>query len=582
MAKGKAKRLVSKPKNRSSAATRAKNASQRSKLASHLSTHAVLPGSRRSLAAGSRMLGTANEDELIEVTVKLRRKAPLPPLTSRPAVPLTRSEAAAKFGATPADVAKVTKILEGYGLTVVRTDEATRSIDLRGPIRAIQKAFQVKLFRYAYEHGQYRGRSGLIHVPAELDGLIVGVYGLDNRRVIRRRRRWASSESALAATTATTMHRGFFPSDLAKLYDFPHGDGAGQSIGILEFGGGFLPDDLELFCEKVGVPVPNVVPISVDHAGTNADDAAAVEVMLDIEVIAGVCPKAKIPVYFGPDLSERSLIDTVSRAIHDEDNNPFVLSISWGNFEESTSWSDGTLDRINDAFHEAALMGVTICIASGDDGSDDGAGDGLAHVDFPASSPFVLAVGGTDLRVRPGTNTERVWKDGDGRRPVIGGTGGSTGGGVSSHFLRPVFQAHIEIAPVNPGAHSGRVVPDVAAHAQTDQKHTGYFQVTDQKVFLDGGTSAAAPLWAALIGLLNAELQSRKGGDARVGYLTPVLYQAGADGKPVGAGACRDIVVGDNISAAVGGYHAGPGYDAVTGWGSPIGSKLLEGLLAVI
>jgi len=221
-------------------------------------------------------------------------------------------------------------------------------------------------------------------------------------------------------------------------------------------------------------------------------------------------------------------------------------------------------------------------VASGDDGSDDGAGDGLAHVDFPASSPFVLVVGGTDLRVKPGTNTERVWKDGDGRRPVIGGTGGSTGGGVSSHFPRPDFQAQIGIAPVNPGALSGRVVPDVAAHAQTDGKHTGYFQVTDHNVFLDGGTSAAAPLWAALIGLLNAELQSRKGADARVGYLTPVLYQAGANGKPVGSGACRDITVGDNISAAIGGYRAGPGYDAVTGWGSPIGSKLLEALLAIV
>jgi kumamolisin len=224
------------------------------------------------------------------------------------------------------------------------------------------------------------------------------------------------------------------------------------------------------------------------NAGTNSDDGAAVEVMLDIEVIAGVCPKANIPVYFGPDLSERSLIDTISRAIHDKDNNPSVLSISWGDFEESNGWSEGTLDHVNDAFHEAALMGVTVCVASGDDGSDDGAGDGLAHVDFPSSSPFVLAVGGTDLRVRPAMANERAWKDGDGRRPIIGGTGGSTGGGVSSHFPRPDFQDGIAIAPVNPGATSGRIVPDVADHAQTDGRTTGYFQVTDNKGFPDGGT----------------------------------------------------------------------------------------------
>jgi kumamolisin len=185
----------------------------------------------------------------------------------------------------------------------------------------------VNLFRHAHEEGEYRGRSGSIHVPAELDGIEVGVYGLDNRKVIRRRKRRMPARLELTANTAS--HRGFFPADLAKLYRFPAGDGEGQSIGILEFGGGVLPDDLELFCKRVGVAVPKVVPVSVDHAATNVDDDAAVEVMLDIEVIAGVCPKATIPVYFGPDLSERSLIDTLGRAIHNQVNNPFVLSISW-------------------------------------------------------------------------------------------------------------------------------------------------------------------------------------------------------------------------------------------------------------
>src|SRR5689334_1662868 len=280
--------------------------------------------------------------------------------------------------------------------------------------------------------------------------MVAGVYGLDNRKVIRRRKRQPTARFQLTENTAS--HRGFFPADLAKLYHFPAGDGAGQSIGILEFGGGVLPDDLELFCKRVGVSVPQVVPIGVDHAATNVDDEAAVEVMLDIEVIAGICPEATIPVYFGPDLSERSLIDTIDRAIHDQVNNPLVLSISWGDFEESERWSDGTLDRINDSFHEAALMGVTICVASGDDGTDDGAGEGHAHADFPASSPFVLAVGGTDLRLNQGRAVERAWKDGDGRRPVIGGTGGSSGGGVSSHFPRPDFQRALSIPSVNPGA----------------------------------------------------------------------------------------------------------------------------------
>jgi kumamolisin len=299
-------------------------------------------------------------------------------------------------------------------------------------------------------------------------------------------------------------------------------------------------------------------------------------------VVAGVCPKAKIPVYFAPDLTERSLIDIIDRAVHDADNDPSVLSISWGDFEESQRWSDGTLDHVNDAFKEAAMIGVTICVASGDDGSDDGAGDGLAHADFPSSSPYVLAVGGTDLRVAGQRVTERTWKDGDGRRQILGGTGGATGGGVSSHFPRPSFQNAIAIQSVNPGSITGRVLPDISAHAETDGATRGYFMVLDRGGLLNGGTSASAPLIAAMVARINAELQKQKGPAARAGYLTPVLYQAGTNGHPVGSSACKDITTGDNISAAGGGYRALEGYDAVTGWGSPIGSKLLEALVQIV
>jgi kumamolisin len=253
---------------------------------------------------------------------------------------------------------------------------------------------------------------------------------------------------------------------------------------------------------------------------------------------------------------------------------------------------------VNIRFQEAAMMGITVCISAGDDGSADqtdaeepGNGlDGRAHIDFPASSEFVLAVGGTNLRVRQGQVTETTWKDGNGRRHFDGGTGtgGATGGGVSTHFARPAFQSAITIAPVNPGAITGRVVPDVAAHAQSDSIRTGYFiafidpQTGDLVTAPVGGTSAAAPLWAALIARLNAILEKEKGPGKRAGYLTPVLYQTGADGQPIGSVVCKDITTGDNISAVNGGFRAGPGYDAVTGWGSPIGTKLLDALRAIV
>jgi kumamolisin len=532
-------------------------------------------------------MGTADPNHRIEITLKLRRKAPLPAMTERPKVPLTRAQAADKYGASDEDIAKVTNALKPYGLEVVQADKAMRSMTVAGTIGAMEKCFAVKLFRYSHEEGDYRGRSGMLQIPTELNGIVVAVFGLDNRRVIHRRRRLpgaARPQVALDLTSAAAT-RGFIPAQLAKLYSFPDGDGSGQTIGILEFGGRLEPDSLELFCKKVGVSVPNVVEVDVNGGAADMSDEPTGEVMLDIEVVAGICPKANIPVYFGPTFDERSWVDTIDKAIHDADNNPNVISISWGNSEDGpmSAWQGISIAHVNDTLQEAAMMGITVCVASGDDGSDDQGGDGKAHVDFPSSSPFVLAVGGTDLRLRNGSSTERVWKDGDGLRAD---GGGSTGGGVSVLFDRPSFQKNIAIQSVNPGAGSGRVVPDVAAHAQSDGQRTGYFFVIDGPngpvATVNGGTSAAAPLWAALIARINAVLQKEKGADKRAGYVTPVLYQAGANGKPVGAAACKDITTGDNISAAVGGYAATPGYDACTGWGSPIGTKLLDALREIV
>lgn len=550
-------------------------------------SHTVLPGSLRTLLPGSALLGTADPTHRIEITIKLRRKAPLPALTGRPKVPLTRSEAAAKYGASDDDIAKVTDVLKRNGLEVLRSDTATRSMIVAGTIGAMEKTFEMKLFRYSHKQGNYRGRSGTLHVPAELNGIVLGVYGLDNRRVIERRRRRpnpARPPVSLALSQATAT-RGFVPAQLAKFYSFPDGDGDGQTIGILEFGGRLEQDALDVFCKQVGVAVPRVVEVDVNGGATDTSDDPTGEVMLDIEVVAGICPKAVIPVYFGPTFDERSWVDTIDQAIHDADNNPTVLSISWGNSEDGpqSAWQGISIDHVNDALQEAALMGITVCVAAGDDGSDDQGGDGKAHVDFPSTSPFVLAVGGTDLRVRNGAVTERVWKDGDGLRAD---GGGSTGGGVSVLFQRPSFQEGITIQSVNPGAIVGRVVPDVAAHAESDGQRTGYFFVIDGPAgpvgTLNGGTSAAAPLWAALIVRINAALQKALGPDKRAGYLTPVLYQAGANGQPIGSTVCKDITVGDNISAAIGGYSATPGFDACSGWGSPIGTKLLDALKAIV
>ncbi|MBS1520520.1 MAG: S53 family peptidase [Bacteroidetes bacterium] len=538
------------------------------------STHVLLPGSNRMVMPGSKVISKANPNEIIELTIKLRQKQSVPEPGAKPGIYLSRQEFADKYGASADDMEKTKKVLAGYGLETMSENSASHSIRVSGSIEDVENAFQVKLFHYQNaERGDYRGRTGSIHIPKELDKIIEGVFGLDNRPVVKKRRHHNTENLSLTLASTPKKHRSwFYPAELAEIYDCPEGDGSGQTIGILEFGGGYFPDDLALFCKTAQVGVPTVIPISVEDAPTNTMDDAAGEVMLDIEVVAGVCPKSTIVVYFSK-FSEQGWVDCIDAAIHDTKNNPNVISISWGYAEDAPGvWSLTAINAVNTSLKAAASLGITVCVASGDDGSDDGVGDGHAHVDFPASSPYVLGVGGTAVAVKNGKVTETVWKQGSGVRQPQDGSGAG-GGGISVYFARPSWQK-VNIPSVNPGAIVGRCVPDVAADASGA---TGYLMVLNGKTFPNGGTSAAAPLWAGIIARVNASLDNGK----RVGYLTPMLYQQFQEAGALGTSVCTDITVGNNISSVGGGYTAGQGYDAVTGWGSPKGKALLNALKTI-
>ena len=537
-------------------------------------TFIAVPGSERTPAFGATATRAADAQAWVEVTLKLARKAPLPSVVQRPARVLSAVEIGAQFGASDDVVKRVSTTFEALGLTVLGSEAATRSVQLGGPVHAMEAAFQVRLMAFDGIRGAYRGRVGALHVPVALQHDVVGVFGLDNRRVVRRRPDSGHKRHAFAhATTATKKRPWFFPAELAAAYDFPDGDGAGQTIGLLEFGGGYFADDLAAFGKAAGLAsLPTVVPISVDKMPTNTNDEATGEVMLDVEVLAGVCPKATIPVWFSQ-FTEKGWVDALDAAMHDATYKPQVLSISWGYAEDVSVWTASAVAQVNEALQEAALMGITVCVAAGDDGSSDGITDGHAHVDFPCASPFVLAVGGTLLRTGP-KGSEKAWKDGDGLRAD---NGGSTGGGVSLRIARPAWQAGLDIAPVNPGQTTGRIVPDVAANASAN---TGYFVVAGGQQEISGGTSAATPLWAALVARMNQQLAAS---GKHVGYLTPLLYGAASAGAgPLGKVGCNDIHSGDNITAHVGGFKSTPGFDAVTGWGSPKGKDLLAALTKLL
>ncbi|MDE3129521.1 MAG: S53 family peptidase, partial [Acidobacteriota bacterium] len=367
------------------------------------------------------------------------------------------------------------------------------------------------------------------------------------------------------------------PAQLAAHYDFPSGDGTGQTVAIAEFGGGYFAADLQAFCARQGTPVPHVSAVGV--GGTPVYTLAqieqlpqqqrqqqledSVEVNMDVQIVAGLAPGAAQVVYFAG-FDEKGWVDLLDQVVARMPAAAVALSISWGLAEDDPDWSQAALTAIDERLQAVAGLGITVCVAAGDDGSADQESDGRAHVDFPASSPHVLAVGGTMLSGA----TDVVWWEAPGERTATGG--GATGGGVSVIFPRPNWQ-DVQIASLNPGAIDGRVIPDVAALAGPPL-YDLIFLGRDQA---NGGTSAATPLWAALIALLAAA--PRHGWRSQ--FLAPLLYAMGADGGPVGASGCRDVVSGENTSSTLGrGYVAGQGFDAVSGWGVPDGVALLTAL----
>jgi kumamolisin len=405
----------------------------------------------------------------------------------------------------------------------------------------MQKAFGVALEQKVIDGVEYRVREGGIQLPEALVGSVVAVLGLDNRPQAKPhfRVRQVNAEAPAAPTSYT-------PPQVAQAYQWPAtAAGAGQTIGIIELGGGYKQADLTTYFQSLGLSAPTITAVSVDkgkNAPTTASSADG-EVMLDIEVAASVAPGANIVVYFTPN-TDQGFTDAITTAVHDPTNKPSVISISWGGPE--SAWTAQSMTALDAACQSAAALGVTITVAAGDNGSTDG-GTGN-NVDFPASSPHVLACGGTNLDANGATIvSEVVWNE-------LANNEGATGGGVSNFFALPSWQANANV-PAPTGSTGGRGVPDVAGDADPT---TGYQIRVDGQDTVIGGTSAVAPLWAGLIAVANQQLGTQ------VGFIQPAIYAAKA------ASALNDITQGNN-----GAFYAGPGWDACTGLGSPIAAKLI-------
>ncbi len=513
-----------------------------------------LPHSARVPVPGYRAVRSADPDQIVETTLVLRRaseisdedviKMSLEPLSKRKY--LTNDELAKRYGARPADVDKVIEFANANGLAVVAQNLAARTVKLSGTVSAVQKAFCVdlKIYQNAAGTHSYCGRVGVVHVPDALANVVLSVHGLDNREQAKAHFRMAPQTVPPRLKTAHASEKltAFTPRQVATAYNFPQdATGKNQTIALIELGGGYKAADLDKYFQQFGAN-PKVSAASVDgstNQPTGNGDGPDGEVVLDIEVSGSVASNANIVVYFTTN-TDKGFLDAITQAIHDQANNPSVVSISWGGPE--SNWTQQSMDSFNEVFKDASMLGVTVLAASGDDGSSDGLTDGAQHVDFPASSPFVLACGGTQLVASGSTITDEI---------TWGGTkdDGASGGGVSQHFPIPSYQNGI--LPKN---FNGRGVPDVAGDADPQ---TGYQVLVDGVSSVIGGTSAVAPLYAGLVALINEDTGSR------CGFLNPVLY--------ANAGVCHDVVKGTN-----GAYNASSGWDATTGLGSIQGIELLS------
>jgi kumamolisin len=536
-----------------------------------MSVYVPLPGSQRTLLPNSRPAGPINPAEIASVTVRVR-SAGDPKSLAHKAYELantpidkrkylTHEDLEKLYGASKEDLDHIEHFAQQHDLTVVRRSAAERSVVLRGKLGDLLAAFHADVQLYHHNTGTYRGRTGEISLPDDISHIVTGVFGFDTRPKHR-----SPGRRKKALHAGPGGQNGVPATQFAERYNFPtklNGtalDGTGQTIAIIELGGGYRSSDLKAFFHEIGVASPKVSSITVDHAGNDATtaDSADGEVMLDIEVAGAVVPKARFAIYFAPN-TDKGFLDAINAAVHDSQRKPGVISISWGGPEVSTEQQ--AIAAYHELFAAAGVLGITVCVASGDHGTADldaSHWDGKIHVDHPSCDDLVLSCGGTQIE----NGTDVAWNDGT---PfdinVQGGGGWASGGGISEIFKVPAYQeeANKEVSIDN--GKPGRGVPDIAMSA------TNYFTRVDSFEGASGGTSAVAPLMAALVARLN---QAKK---KNVGFLNPFLY------SNVSKGVVHDVTSGTNaINHTVKGYQAKKGWDACTGLGTPDGTAILNNL----
>jgi len=491
-----------------------------------------IPGTHRGQWPGSSPAKALASEADVLLTVWLRPKkggdvdvaralalgATLPPARAYAERRLFR----AQTNADPADVERVGAYCARFGIKIVESH--WRSVVISGPIDRLVEAFGATVAIFSDAGGKhFRHRSNALHVPRDVAAVVRGVFGLHQWPRSRRLGSLQRHSTPLSA------------SEIVQRYDFPNCDAAGQTIGVLQFRGEFKADDFDRCMQAQGVKPAQPIVKRVDDAAVmhEFETTKDLEAALDAQILGALAPEARIVIYEARD-DERGFLDAIRSALFDEEFKQSVLSISYGWPEHL--WTPAALEVLNELFTVAALVGVSVFCSSGDNGAELDY-DGKPHVLAPASSPFVHACGATSIVVESGSEREPAWEQ--------------TGGGFSEHFDLPPWQAAAKSAAAAYKIAAGRGVPDVAA-----QPHPGYTVYLDGVELAMGGTSAIAPMWAALTARINQRL------GVPAGFFSPLLY---ASRDPI----LRDVTDGNN-----GRFQARAGWNPCTGLGVPVGSKI--------
>ncbi|MBI1305768.1 MAG: S8 family serine peptidase [Bacteroidetes bacterium] len=503
-----------------------------------------------------------------------------------------------QYQSDQAAVDKVIKYVQSKGFSVIESSPEEQLIVIEGKRSLMNKFFKVEVQHFHFGSQKITGHQGNYSIPSAINNEVRSVIGLSKMPITRNTAANSGSSGADQSVPKPTVINGingYTGADFAKFYNFPtEYNGAGECIGIIALGGGYRKDEMTQYFKDNNIsPMPEIIDVEVGAKNSpgeqGGEDFLDVEVCLDIQVAAAAAPGAKIAVYFA-EPTDYGLLRAIIRSVHDGKNKPSVVSVSLGNYE--SHYSQNMLIEYNRAFRCAAHYGMTILCSAGNFGATNYNMNSTLkelsqlglNVQYPASSPYVLCVGGTSVTIDSGKITkEKIWNSPyefdnpytNEIEKIPFGTM-STGGGFSTLFkisqqmMKLIRESNDSLWPEYRG------IPDVSANA--DPSQNGYLVYCDGAKFITGGTSAATPLWAALTARIFQALERRF-------FMTPILYllrKISINHPEFQFKGLNPISEGDNIVSnemVLMGYRAKQNdWSPCGGLGSPNGSELLDEL----